>query len=191
MPIFSQGDFYRLSGPHVARSWFAEIDLISGVRRLHNGVGDITVGGYTWTGITDPIGGQLVNVAAVEDPRFGQAPAIDIGIGGITSEFWKEIKTLAREIEGRRCDMFWAEFDPETGEIGITLKKLSPGRITAPALHRAGPGVRTVTFTIESMWQSQNYPFGGRWNAADQMRRYPGDMGGQFIGVKTQEIFNG
>lgn len=191
MAIFSPADLYRLSAPHVARAWFAEIDLPSGVRRLHNGVGDISAGGRSWTGITDPIGGQLVSVDQVEEPRFGQAPAVVVMIGGITVDFWREIKQTAREMEGRRCDMYWAEFDAETGEIGIALKKLFPGRITAPSLHKAGPAIRSASFTVESMWQSQNYPFGGRWNASDQQRRYPEDLGGQFIGVKVQEIFNG
>lgn len=191
MAIFSEADFYRLSAPHIARAWFAEIDLPSGIKRLHNGVGDVPAGGHLWTGITDPIGGQLVGIDQVEDPRFGQAPTVVIMIGGITLDFWREIKQTAREMEGRRCDIFWAEFDAETGEIGVTLKKLFPGRITSPSLHKSGPAIRSAAITIESMWQSQNYPFGGRWNATDQQRRYPGDLGGQFIGVKTQEIFNG
>lgn len=190
MPTFSEADFERLSGPHVSRAWFAEIDLPSGVKRLHNGVGRVTIGGHEWLGVTDPTGGQLVSVASVEEPRFGQAPSVVIGIGGISVAFWREVKSTARQMEGRRCDVYWAAFDPETGEIDITLKKLFPGKISAPSLQRAGIGIRNASFVIESLWQSQNYPFGGRWNAADQQRRYPGDLGGQFIGVKVQEVFN-
>lgn len=190
MPIFSEADFERLSGPHVSRAWFAEIDLPSGIKRLHNGVGRVTAGGHEWLGVTDPLGGQLVRIDAVEDPRFGQAASVAITLGGISVEFWREVKSTAREMEGRRCDLFWASFDPETGEIDVTLKKLFPGKISAPSLQRAGIGIRNAGFVVESLWQSQNYPFGGRWNAADQERRYPGDKGGQFIGVKVQEVFN-
>jgi hypothetical protein len=187
--IFSETDYDRLAGPHVARLWFAEIELSSGTKRYHGGVGRITAGGHVWTGVTDPLSGQLVNVAAVEDPRFGQAAAVAITIGGISKEFWTEIKQTARQMEGDRCDLFWASFDPETGVIDITLKKMFPGKLSAPALFRA-LGVRHCVFTVESLWQSQNYPFGGRWNSADQERRFPGDLGGQFIGVEVQEIFN-
>lgn len=190
MPIFSNADLDELSGPHVARLWFAEIDLPSGIKRLHNGVGRINVAGHEWRGVTDPIGAQLIGVDAVEDPRFGQAAAVKITIGGISVDFWREIKATARQIEGRRCDLFWAAFDPETAENKISLKKMFPGKITAPQLQHAGIGIRAAAFTIESLWQSQNYPFGGRWNASDQERRYPGDKGGQFIGVKVQEVFN-
>ncbi|WEX10273.1 transcriptional regulator [Chelativorans sp. AA-79] len=190
MSIFTEDDFDRLSGPHVARLWFAEIDLPSGLKRAHNGVGRITVGEREWLGVTDPLGGQLVSVTAVEDPRFGQAPSVVITLGGVSAQSWKEIKQTAREIEGRRCDLYWAAFDPETGEIDVNLKKLFPGKVSAPELTRAGIGLRNASFTIESIWQSQNYPFGGRWNASDQERRYPGDKGGQFIGVEVTEIFN-
>lgn len=202
MAIFTEEDFDKLSGPHVARIWLAEIDLPTGLRRVHNGVGTITVNGQEWRGITDPAGGQLVGVTAVEDPRFGQAPSVVITLGGITAAVWKEIKEYARDIEGSRCDMWWAMFDPETQEI-VTItdpvteedrplvKKLFPGKISAPTLQRQGPGVRFAAFTVESLWQSQNYPFGGRWNAADQERRFPGDKGGQFIGVRVSEVFNG
>lgn len=191
MPIFSEADFERLSGPHVARNWFAEVDLPSGIKYYHSGVGTLEAGGKTWQGITDPIGGQLVRIDPVEDARFGAAASVVILLGGISTDFWSEIKTTAREIEGRRCDLYWATFDPETGVIDVTLKKLFPGKITAPSLHRAGVGVRNASFTVEGFWHSQNYPFGGRWNASDQERRFPGDKGGQFIGVKVQEIFNG
>lgn len=190
MPVFSSSDRECLSGPHVARLWFAELDLPSGLRRLHNGVGRITVGGYEWTGVTNPAGMQLVGLEEVEEPRFGQAPSVVITLGGISKDAWKEIKSMAREIEGSRCDLYWAAFNPEYAEVEIGLKKLFPGKLSSPSLHRQGVGVRYATFTIESLWQSQNYPFGGRWNPSDQERRFPGDKGGQFIGVKVNEVFN-
>ncbi|RYG99558.1 MAG: transcriptional regulator, partial [Alphaproteobacteria bacterium] len=31
-------------------------------------------------------------------------------------------------------------------------------------------------------------PFGGRWTSADQRRRYPGDKGLDYVGVKVTEI---
>jgi len=190
MPIYSEADMERLSGPHVARAWFAEIDLPSGLVRAHNGVGRFAIGGHEWRGVTDPAGGQLVSISAVEDPRFGQAASVTIILGPISAAAWKDIKQTARQIEGRRCDLYWAAIDPETGEIDVSLKKKFPGKISAPALHRAGVGTRYASFTIESIWQSQNYSFGGKWNPSDQERRYPGDKGGQFIGVKVVEVFN-
>lgn len=191
MSLFTVSESEYLSGPHVARSWFAEVELPSGLRRLHNGVGRITVGGKEWHGITNPGGMHLVNLEEIEEPRFGQAASVVITLGGISKDAWKEIKGMAREIEGRRCDLYFATFNPEYLEVEVPLKKLFPGKVSSPSLHRQGIGIRYATFTIESLWQSQNYPFGGHWSSTGQQMRYPGDKGGQFIGVAVSEIFNG
>lgn len=186
--LFNTDEEAKLGGPHIARIWLAELDLPSGISRLHNGVGTITANGYQWRGVTDPIGGTLVGIDAVEDPRFGQAAAVNIALAGITTELWKSVKALGRAIEGRPANLYWAMFDPETADVGI-FKQMLPGRMSAPALHREGIGRRLMTLVIESFWQAKNFPFGGRWNFADQLRRFVGDLGGQFIGQKASETW--
>jgi hypothetical protein len=186
MSLFSADEMAKLAGPHVSRAWFGEFDLPSGYAYLHNGVGTVTVAGQEWRGLTDPLGGVLVSIDAVEDPRFGQAAAVGIVLSGVNVAFWKSVKADARDLEGRTAILHWASFDPETGELGM-FKTMFPGKMSAPSLHRQGLGTRLVGLTIEGFWQSQNYPFGGRWNFSDQMRRYPGDKGGQFIGQKVAE----
>jgi hypothetical protein len=185
--IYSADEFDILSGPHVARAWFLEMDLPSGLSRVHSGVGTISIGGYDWRGVTDPIGGQLVELSAVEEPRFGQAVAVTITLSGANLAFFQSVKTDARAIEGVRADIYWAAFDGETGQYVIGLKKLFPGKITAPRLKWSGVGVRAVSITVESIWSSQNFGFGGRWNSADQQRRYAGDKGLDWVGQKIGE----
>lgn len=186
MPLYSAGDMAKLGAPHVARCWFGEFDLPSGLSRLHSGVGRITLDGVEWRGVTDPVRGVLVGVASVEDPRFGSAGAVSIMLSGVNAEFWKSVKRDARAIEGRSARLFWASFDPETGE-NILFKRMFPGKMSAPTLLRQGVGTRIVTLSVEGFWEAQNYPFGGRWNYSDQLRRYPGDKGGQYIGQKVSE----
>lgn len=187
MAIFTEADLDGLAAPHVGRAWFLEMDLPSGIHRLHNGTGRVSIGGHEWRGVTDPIGGQLVALSNVEEPRFGQAVAVQITLSGANREFFKSINDSARAIEGRRADLYFAVIDQETGEVLIGLKKLFPGKLSAPKTRWEGVGVRTVSVTIESIWSSQNYPFGGKWNGADQRRRYPGDKGLDFVGVKVSE----
>ncbi|EHK56813.1 hypothetical protein [Allomesorhizobium alhagi] len=187
MAIFTEADLDRLAAPHVARAWFLEMDLPSGLTRLHSGTGRVSIGGHEWRGVSDPIGGQLVTLSNIEEPRFGQAVAVNVTLSGANREFFKSVHTDARAIEGRRADLYWAAFDGETGEVLIGLKKLFPGKITSPSLQWQGIGIRTVSITIESIWSSQNYAVGGKWNGADQRRRYPGDRGLDFVGVKVSE----
>lgn len=187
MAIFTEDDFDKLARPHVARAWFLELDLPAGISRLHTGTGRVTLGGYEWRGVTNPIGGQIVTLGNVEEPRFGQAVAVNITLSGANKEFFQSVHASRREIEGRRGDLYWAAFDAETGEVLIGLKRLFPGKITSPALQWQGIGIRSVSITLESIWSSQNYAVGGKWNGADQRRRFPGDKGLDFVGVKVSE----
>lgn len=188
MAVFSTHDMSLLSGPHVARCWFGDFDLPSGRQRLHSGVGQVVAGGYTWKGVSDPIGGQLVSISDVEDPRFGQAAKIDITISSVNLEFFRSVKGDARGIEGRPATIYFGMFDPETEDL-IMFRQLFPGFMSSPSLHRHGVGGRYIGLTIESFWEAQNYPFGGRWSPADQRRRYAGDKGLDLIGVKVSEVW--
>lgn len=187
MAIISTDDLAYLRGPHVARCWFLELALPDRTVRYHNGVGKITLSALEWTGVTDPVGGQFVAVDAVEDPRFGQAPAVTITLVSPSLTFFQEMKDIARDLEGRVANLFWGAFDPETEQLDIGLRKLFPGRVSAPRLRRTSSGLRAVTVTIESIWQAQNYPSGGRWSPTGLQQRNAGDRGGEFIGVKVQE----
>ena len=189
MARYSAADLEVLRGPHVTRSWFAMLDLPVGIRRLHNGVGTVTVAGYDWIGVTDPIGGQLVEMDAVDEPRFGQASAVRITLSGANLTFFKSVKTNARAVEGRPANLYWIAMDGETGEFVTDLKLMFRGFMTAPSLMWKGVGLRTVSITIESFWASQNFAFGGKWNSADQQRRYPGDKGLDWVGQKIGEIW--
>jgi hypothetical protein len=184
---FTAAEIEKLRGIHVARAWFAEIDLPSGFWRLHNGVGTVTAGGYEWKGISSPVGGQLVSISQVEAPRFGQAAKVDIIISGVTAAFMQSIRDLGTDLEGRSCDLYFMCFDMETEDSNTSLVKLFPGRLSSPSLIREGIGTRLITLSIESPFHAQNFPFGGMWNGASQRRRFPGDKGLDYMGVKFQE----
>jgi len=187
MPLFSPTDLDALSAPHVGRAWFVDIQIPGNRLRLHNGVGRVSVGGHEWRGVTDPIGGRLVSIAEVEDPQFGQAPAVQIGLTGVDVAFVREVHATARDLEGVPADVYWAMFDPETGAELIPLRRLFPGTLSAPLISWPGPGRRAVAFTIESVWSGKNYQPGRKWNGAEQRRRYPGDLGLDFVGVKVAD----
>lgn len=186
--IFTEDEQDVLARPHVARAWFGAFDLPSGMARFHNGCGTVTIGGFDWSGVTDPVGGQLVSVGMVEEPVFGQAAALQIVIAGASLAFIQSVHSTAAEIEGRSADIYWAAFDAETQQALTGLKKLFPrGRMTSPAIQWGGLAKRLVAITVESVWATQNFPPGGKWNGPGQRARYPGDLGLDFVGVKISE----
>ncbi|WP_026790340.1 hypothetical protein [Pleomorphomonas oryzae] len=184
---FSPTEAVALAAPHVARAWLVEFDLPSGLLRLHSGAGVVTVGGREWSGVSDPtIPGRMVSVGQVQEPRFGAAAAITFQLGGVTADFLKSLRKVA--VEGRSAKVYFATFDGETQQVIGSPRLLFPrGRMTAPARRWEGIGIRTVEITVENVFSSLNYAPGGRWNQADQRRRYPGDKGLDFIGVDVVE----
>lgn len=182
-----------LRRPHVARAWFAELHLPSGISRVHPGVGNFIIDGHEWRGVSDPMahgGGQLVYINAVEDPRFGQAVSVEIVISGANRDFIRYIHENAGSIEGVAANLYWAAFDADSGTAPFGMHKPFPGLLSAPAIQWEGSGVRTVGFTIESVWLSQDDPYGGTWSYTGQLKRFPDDEGGEFIGIKVNETID-
>jgi hypothetical protein len=188
--LFTEQEMTFLRRPNIARVWLVELTLLDGeFWRLHSGAGKVTISGHEWSGVTDPGGQQLVQISPVEDPRFGQAAKIDIVLSGVTRDFVKSVKERALEIEGLPATVYWVAVDQETLEVWSSgPKQLFPGYLSAPKVIRNSISSRTVSLAIESLWQSQNYQWGGFWNFADQQRRFPGDKGLQFVGVDVYEI---
>ncbi|MCF1452300.1 transcriptional regulator [Agrobacterium vitis] len=186
---FTEADQEFLRRPHVSRLWFFEIDLEDRIWRVHNGSGEYEIGGYTWVGVSSPLGQQLVSIGAVRDPRFGEAAKIDIVIAGANADFVKYIRSNHKALEGLSVNAYWAMIDQETFEAWPSgLKKMFPGLFSAPSVHREGIGTRTVGIAVESLWHTLNYPFGGYWTFSSQLKRYPGDKGLQYCGVDIYEV---
>jgi hypothetical protein len=185
---FTAADLAVLARPHVARAWFVRLDLPTGEWRVHSGAGRARIGGQDWQGINDPVGGVLVSIGQVEEPRFGSAVAVTLALSGANRAFLQSVHASAREIEGRAADVYWAAFDQETQAPVTGLKSLfGRGRMTSPSIHWQGRGLRTVSVTVESIWSSQNFAPGGLWNDAGQQRRFPGDKGLAFVNQKVSE----
>lgn len=190
MAHFTADDLDALSGPHIQRAWFAEVDLPSGLRRLHTGLGPKEIGGHEWEGVSDPFGGQLVSVGSIEEPRFGQAPAVDVVISGANRAFLKTMWDDRHAVEGAACDLYFATFDAETGAEIIGLTKLYPGKITSPKFAFVGANVRAIQIRIVSIWEGLNFPAArSQWSPAGQRQRYPGDKGLDYINAPIVEDY--
>lgn len=186
--FFTPDEIEALGRPHVARAWFAELDLPAGMTRLHSGVGTVTIDGLKWRGVSDPIGGRMVSISGVREPAFGQAAAVTIVLSGADREFIRSVHATRSDIEGRSANIYWCAFDGETQRPITGLKGLfTRGYMSAPSISWSGLASRTVSITIENIWSAQNFKPGNRWNPTGQRDLYPGDKGLDFVGVKVDE----
>lgn len=181
-----------LRAPHVGRIFCVELEFPTETKRLHNGYGDVDLSlngtSYTWRGMSDPTGSTLVSISDIEDPRFGSAPTLDIALSGVDAAYLKSIKDIARDIEGLSASVYFGVVNPEEPNDGGLIVPLTPlfpfGRMTAPSLKR-NASENIILITIESFFQSQNYPFGGKWSDAGQQKRYPGDLALSEMGTEV------
>ena len=187
--VFTPDEIEAASAPNVARSIFVEIEMPEGPLYLHNGISRVFLDGKEWLGLTDPFGGRLVGVEGLEQPYPGQAAAVTLTLSGADRNFVIYLRSIARQIEGNECNIYWCMFDERTGEAiselrGVFLR----GVISAPTFKHEGISTRTISITVENIWASMNFAGGRRWNDADQQRFYPGDKGLQYAGVKILEV---
>lgn len=190
MPFYSEADLDAISGPHIQRAWFCEVDLPSGLRRLHTGMGPVAIGGHEWEGVSDPFGGQLVGIGSIEEPEFGQASAVDVVISGANRSFLRSMWEDRHAVEGARCDLFVATFDAESGEVVVPLKLWFPGKLTAPKFSIVGANVRFITMKVVSPFEGLNFPeTNTMWSPAGQRARFPGDEGLDLINANIIEEY--
>jgi len=190
MATFTADDLAALARPHIQRAWFAHLTLPGGERRLHTGLGPKTIGGYEWQGVSDPFGGQLVAVGQIEEPEFGTAPYIDIAMAGASKTFLKSVWDDRHAIEGAPCDMYFAVFDAETGDVLIDLKKMFPGKLTGISFVIEGLSVRAIKMKVVSPFEGLNFPTtGAMWSPTGQRQRYAGDKGLDFINADIVEEY--
>lgn len=188
MTVPTPADLDALEAPHVARAMFADVQLPSGRRRFHTGVGPITLGGHLWEGVSDPEGGQWVAVGQLQEPRLGEAPAVDVIFSGASKTWLRDVWNDT--VEGASCDLYWAMVDQETGAVILDLRLLFEGRLSAPRFEMVGANVRTIAVTIESVYSSLQYPTPEmEWTTASQRRRYPGDKGLDWLGSDLVEVY--
>lgn len=186
--LFTPADRANISALNVVDAQFVRLDLPSGELRLHSGAGDLTFDGEEWRGISDPVTGLIGIAQVVREPQIGQASAASLVLSGAGLDFMKSMRNTAREIEGRRCDIYYGVVDGETlQQIGSLMPILVGGYMSAPSLLAEGISVRTVAVTIESIYSSKNFALGATWNGPGQRRRFAGDYGLDFIGVKIEE----
>jgi len=188
--IFSDDDFAKLQWLHVQRTWLAHCFFPQGERRLHTGMGPLDMGGYTWEGISDPFGGQLVGMSGIEEPIFGQAVAVEIVLSGANREFLKTVWTDRHAIIGRRCDLYFATVEPETGETLVDIKRMIRGKFSAPAFSIIGASVRAIKIKVVAPWEGLNFPETGyMWSPAGARQRNSGDKGQDHVNDQIIDDF--
>ena len=144
----------------------------SGPVRVWTGVGPITWGGFTWTGI-----GNLGTITAIEEGATVEARGITVTLTGFDTNLLGKI--LGEFQKEKQCLIYLGAFDSNN--------VLSPTPVVAFAGAMDDPRVAGdaknagISINIESRLLDMNVAVDRRYTDADQQIDYPGDRGFEFV----------
>lgn len=185
MSLFTETIALSLAGARVEAAWLVLFDFTSEPIRLWGGNGLLrTSDGNRWNGI-----GSLAAVSGIEQAINGQAPQASFTLSGIDAQ----VMRLARdefiaEVKGRKVTaylQFFGADDPADPDNQRPLDAPYPvwcGRALTPEFAFQDTE-RAVTIKCESLFSLRSRPQFAMYTDADQQRRFPGDLGFEFVGT--------
>jgi hypothetical protein len=162
--------------------WLVELDFSSGLIRATTAPVDVTAAGNTYTGL-----GAFLGVGAVRESEDSAAERITISLPVVNSAMLAATMGPAATYRGRAARLYLQLFDEQFQPVGPRVARWSgymePVRITrTPASVGNGAGSGTIELPCQraGMARARNYQ-GLRITHSQQLARYPGDMGLQYL----------
>lgn len=160
--------------------WLVELDFSTGIIYATTAPVDVTAAGNTYTGL-----GSYLSVGAVRESEDSAAERITISVPVVNNAMLAAAMGPATTYRGRPARLYLQLFDDAFQPVGPRVARWSgymePARITRSA-PEAGSGSGTIELPCQraGMARARNYQ-GLRITHAQQLSRYPGDLGLQYM----------
>lgn len=155
-------------------------DFSGGIVRVWTGIGDLSWGGNTYTGL-----GDLVGVSPITETNETRANGMRFSLNGIPSTLITRI--LAEGYRGRAAKLWLALFNSSGAIIADPMLVFS-GRMDQCLLDDTGE-TATCTITAESRLVDLQRPRERRRTDEDQKSLFSGDRGLEYVaGLQDKEI---
>jgi hypothetical protein len=162
---------------------FVEANFTSGPIYVWSGVGSITWGGHTWTGL-----GSFGNVSMIEEGATVEAKGITLTLSGIDPTMLTGI--LDEFQVGLPVIVSLGLFDA-AGALIANPVGCFVGQMDQPTLDVTGTSA-TISINCESRLIEMNVAVDRRYTNEDQQRDYPGDRGLEFVNsIQEAQIYWG
>lgn len=160
-----------------------EFQYISGTLRFWTGLGEIDVGGDTYTG-----SGHVINVSEVTETQAIEANGLAFMLSGVDEELVSI--ALQEEYQGRACSLSLSCLDEAGLTIGTPLQ-IFAGYMDVMEISDSGTGA-VITQTAEHKLSVLNKAKVRRYTPEDQKSRYAGDKFMDFIpSMQDKEVIWG
>ena len=178
----------QANGWYVATALFATFDFKDAPMRVWEGDGNIERGGFTWLGMgqrVDGSGNPLQAIEGLDMAANGTAPQLNLTLSGVDSTVVAAAKSSdPDEIEGRdltvQIGFYDATIPGALVELG-SLLTLGIWTMQKPSFTANGPRLRTISLPCETLFAQRSRAAFGMLTDRDQQRRFPGDLGCQWI----------
>lgn len=152
---------------HVRPLFFVEFIFDGGTERLHNGLGDYTWGGFTWTGI-----GDLGEVSSIEEGDDLSPFGVTFKLNALDSVLLALAKS--QEIYGRAVKVYLG-FVGDDGLLVDDPDEFWSGRMETMTIELGGES-DSIVVQAESELAIFKQANGRMFTNEDQQARYPGDQ---------------
>jgi len=164
--------------PVVRPILLAELDFISGTKRLWSGIGNLVWNSLTWEGT-----GDLGRVSSIEETVELRAAGMSLQLAGVDANDLTEV--IAEPIQGRRAKVYIGFRDINFALISDPII-IFDGRMDTIEIIDGGP-TATITMKVENRLRDLERARTRRYTDADQQARFVGDVGLQYVPA-LQEI---
>jgi len=164
--------------PVVRPILLAELDFVSGTKRLWSGVGNLDWNGVTWEGT-----GDFGRVSSIEETMELRAVGMSLQLAGVDADDLTEV--IAEPIQGRRAKLYIGFRDINYVLVSDPVI-IFDGRMDTVEIVDGGP-TATITMKVENRLRDLDRARVRRYTHADQQARFSGDRGLEYV-PSLQEI---
>jgi len=151
----------------------------SGDVRIWTGHGDLSWGGFTWTGAH-----SLLGISASEETGQVESKGITLSLSGLPADILAI--ALAEDYQGRRCTVYLGEISG--GAVVVDPVVTFRGEMDTMPITDGGTAA-TVTLKVENRLVILHRSRNRRWTSADQKIDFPDDKGFDFVqSIQEQPI---
>lgn len=162
--------------------FLVKCEFASGTTRVWTGTGTISYASEDYLGL-----GHLLGVDLPEEASDGAANGATLTLSGVDSS-WNSL-VYNENYQGRACSIFYGELT-DAGVLIADPILIFKGVMDVMTVVD-GRQTSNISLTVERRTLDPR-PVGGRYDHQDQLRRYPGDLGLQYMaGIQEKEVFWG
>lgn len=175
MGFLSEAQERIARGEMVGYARFARLGFFEQEMRLWEEFGDVSVGGEIWQG------GR--GIGSMGETGFGSDDSADVDtytLTGVTPEMLALVVDAA-PVRGRPVTKYGCFFRDDLTPTSDGLFVIKKGFMDTLEFGGQGASQRTVTLRVESYFVHRNLPAYRHWSDNYQKKRFPGDLGFEYI----------